>query len=488
MIITLFRAVITFLIQDRYNNKAKYSSDMLVFSAEDILNYINRFFHNYNEIDIKQIQNFIDYFLLDISSNIDYLPRFNNSIESKPLFSYQDKYICSVPLGLVKNIYSILEKEIDSDSSIRDEYFASKGANLENLTRNILTKLFPEADIYQGLEYFASDKKWHEADVIVDLGNYLIIIEAKARKFRSQARQGNQKIFNSSINNIIAEAHEQCRTTYEYIQENDTASFSKHKGKDSFVSFRRNNFIDIFLFTIELENLESITSDIYKTLPIYLSNPILTFSIYDLYIITDVLKSGALFMLYLQQRRQSVHDKQIHTSNELDYLSLFLDHDLRFNEKDENGKIIQNVFINDYSDSLDKYYIEGKRIKVYPTAVGATILFQQLSHYSKKLGFVIEKEFISANIKVQKDILKKIEIIKKKALSDCNAHDCSFLLELGKVGISFFVYKKQCDFTDDAYIKRYVEMKLNQNSVDFWFYVIFTVKPNKVQLINFVRK
>ena len=165
---------------------------MLVFSAEDILNYINRFFHNCNEIDIKQIQNFIDYFLLDISSNIDYLPRFNNSIESKPLFSYQDKYICSVPLGLVKNIYSILEKEIDSDSSIRDEYFASKGANLENLTRNILTKLFPEADIYQGLEYFASDKKWHEADVIVDLGNYLIIIEAKARKFRFMPQFGEK--------------------------------------------------------------------------------------------------------------------------------------------------------------------------------------------------------------------------------------------------------------------------------------------------------
>lgn len=66
----------------------------------------------------------------------------------------------------------------------------------------------------------------------------------------------------------------------------------------------------------------------------------------------------------MQQRRQAVKDKQIHASNELDYLSLFLDKDLKFNENDEAGNPIQNIFINEYSDDLDKSTIlMVKRLK-----------------------------------------------------------------------------------------------------------------------------
>lgn len=486
--IFVFRSAITLLIQDRYESNNTQDGNFLAFSAEELLNIINTFFHSDNLIDISHINNFIKFFRIDSPVQTDYLPRINRLNEVKPIFPYGDKYICSEPLILIKKIFSILEKTFDDNPIEREKYYASKADNLEKLAIKILGHMFPKAEIYQGLEYFASDEKWHENDIIVNLGNYLIIVEAKAKKFRPQARQGNSKIYDSSINNIITEAHDQCKTTYEYIKENKTCSFSKKRGRESVVNIRQADYIDIFLFTVELEDLESITSDIYKTLPIYNENPILTFSIYDLFIIADVLKSGALFMIYLQQRRQAVRDKQIHTSNELDYLSLFLDRDLKFSENDEDGNPIQNIFINEYSDALDKYYIDGKKIESYPLAFGANILFQQLQNFNNRFGLLIEKEFRSANIKMQKDILKKIELIKKKALSDSKAHDFSFLLEEGKVGISFFAYKKQSDFTDENFIRNYAEIKINQTGVTFWFYVVFTIKPNKVQLIDYVEK
>lgn len=486
--IFVFRSAITLLIQDRYESNNTQDGNFLAFSAEELLNIINTFFHSDNLIDISHINNFIKFFRIDSPVQTDYLPRINRLNEVKPIFPYGDKYICSEPLILIKKIFSILEKTFDDNPIEREKYYASKADNLEKLAIKILGHMFPKAEIYQGLEYFASDEKWHENDIIVNLGNYLIIVEAKAKKFRPQARQGNSKIYDSSINNIITEAHDQCKTTYEYIKENKTCSFSKKRGRESVVNIRQADYIDIFLFTVELEDLESITSDIYKTLPIYNENPILTFSIYDLFIIADVLKSGALFMIYLQQRRQAVRDKQIHTSNELDYLSLFLDRDLKFSENDEDGNPIQNIFINEYSDALDKYYIDGKKIESYPLALGANILFQQLQNFNNRFGLLIEKEFRSANIKMQKDILKKIELIKKKALSDSKAHDFSFLLEEGKVGISFFAYKKQSDFTDENFIRNYAEIKINQTGVTFWFYVVFTIKPNKVQLIDYVEK
>ena len=190
-------------------------------------------------------------------------------------------------------------------------------------------------------------------------------------------------------------------------------------------------------------------------------------------------------MIYLNQRRENTLNGKIHASNELDYLSLFLESDLKFQEKDESGHEISEIAIDNYSDVLDKYYIENKKINSYPIAVGANILFQQLKKYDKKLGFVIEKEFLSANIDVQKDILRKIDAIKKRA-SDERGHDCSFLLKEGNVGISFFAYRKEKYFSDDNSIKKYIKLKLMQTKVKFWFYVVFSIKPNKVCLISFL--
>lgn len=481
-----FRNMLTCLIQDRVKEQICINNCMLEFSAKEILHYVNKFYKNDNKIDLIQIENLINYFHLDTSNNNNYLPRINIPIEKKPIFTSNDKFICFNPLILVKNLFGILEYEINKDSVLFDKYSTSKGANLERSAISILQNLFPEADIYQGLEYFASDGKWHETDIIVDLGNYLLIVEAKARKFRSQAKEGNYKIYKSSINKIITEAQEQCKSTYEYILENEISSFFRGKGKEFVLSLNRNNYIDIFLFTVELEILDSITSDLYDTIPIFEKNPIPTFSIYDLYIIADVLKTGSLFLIYLEQRRTALKDKIISSSNELDYLSLFLDRDLKFNKKDEKGNSISVISIGNYSDVLDKYYIENKKINSYPIAKGSNILFQQLRMYDRKLAFVIEKEFISANIEIQKDILRNIEKLKKKTL-DGSRHDCSFFLEDCKIGISFFCYKKRKDFTNFEEIEKYVKYKLKENRVCFWFYVVFSLKPNKVQLIGYVK-
>lgn len=481
-----FRNMLTCLIQDRVKEQICINNCMLEFSAKEILHYVNKFYKNDNKIDLIQIENLINYFHLDTSNNNNYLPRINIPIEKKPIFTSNDKFICFNPLILVKNLFGILEDEIKKDSVLFAKYSTSKGANLERSAISILQNLFPEADIYQGLEYFTSDGKWHETDIIVDLGNYLLIVEAKARKFRSQAKEGNYKIYKSSINKIITEAQEQCKSTYEYILENEISSFSRGKGKEFVLSLNRNNYIDIFLFTVELEILDSITSDLYNTIPIFEKNPISTFSIYDLYIIADVLKTGSLFLIYLEQRRTALKDKIISSSNELDYLSLFLDRDLKFNKKDEKGNSISVISIGNYSDVLDKYYIENKKINSYPIAKGSNILFQQLRMYDRKLAFVIEKEFISANIEIQKDILRNIEKLKKKTL-DGSRHDCSFFLEDCKIGISFFCYKKRKDFTNFEEIEKYVKYKLIENRVCFWFYVVFSLKPNKVQLIGYVK-
>ena len=484
--IVVFRNMLLCLIQDRIKNGTEENECILEFSEKDILNYVNNFYQNDEFVDITEIKKLIEYFILNSSDNDNYLPRKNIDIEKKTIFSSNDKFICFNPLSLVKNLFGILEDEVKKDSILWDKYSISKGLNLEKSAISILQKLFPEADIYQGLEYFDLDEKWHETDIIVDLNKYLLIIEAKSSKFRSQAKEGNYKIYKSSIKKIISDAQEQCKITYEYILKNEVCSFSRGKGKEFILSLKHSDYIDIFLFSVELEILDSITSDIYNTISVYEKNPIPVFSIYDLHIIADVLKSGSLFLIYLEQRRSVIRDKRVSSSNELDYLSLFLDRDLIFNKKDEEGNDITVISIDNYSDVLDKYYIENKKLKSYPIAKGANILFQQLKQYNKTFGLLIEKEFISANLEKQKEILRAIEKIKKKAF-DGNVHDCSFRINNSRIGISFFCYKKENDFKDVDLVKKYVHYKLKDKDIFIWYYVIFTLKPNKVQLMGYVK-
>ena len=43
-------------------------------------------------------------------------------------------------------------------------------------------------------------------------------------------------------------------------------------------------------------------------------------------------------------------------------------------------------------------------------------------------------------------------------------------------------------FINERFIRNYAEIKITQTGVKFWFYVVFTIKPNKVQLIDYVFK
>ena len=88
--IFVFRAAITLLIQDRYENKERLDGSFLAFSEEEILNYINTFYPNYKLIDIRQINNFIDFFRIDSPANTDYLPRITSSKETEKVFPYEN--------------------------------------------------------------------------------------------------------------------------------------------------------------------------------------------------------------------------------------------------------------------------------------------------------------------------------------------------------------------------------------------------------------
>ena len=77
------------------------------------------------------------------------------------------------------------KKNEKEDELLRTEYGKSKGEKFEELVYGIFQTLFNNAEIYHNLTYCTPDKVKHESDVIVDTGNYLLIVEVKLPCFKS---------------------------------------------------------------------------------------------------------------------------------------------------------------------------------------------------------------------------------------------------------------------------------------------------------------
>lgn len=480
--IYLFYLGLISFIHNKYE-KCSTEQNILFFTKEELFAYISE--RSRIEFTMDRFEKLLDYFELKESNNTNFLPRPDNPVSKKPIFKNEDKYICCDPLRLIKNELLIFEDEFKKnqkeDELLRTEYGKSKGEKFEELIYGIFQALFNNAEIYHNLTYCTPDKVKHESDVIVDTGNYLLIVEAKSKSFQEKGKQGNERSYKKSIYNLISDAHEQSKTTYEYIMNNDNAQFNN--GKESLIISKK-NYLDIYLITVELENLDSITSDLYETIEIFEKCPILTFSIYDLYLIFDILEKGSLFLIYLEQRRKCLLEKKIHTSTELDYLSTFLIRDLIFDKRHGFEGNFDMISLSGCSTNIDDYYLQGKKKPQRKIAVGSNIFLKQINDCDGKVGFTIEKEFLTASLKTQKDILNKIRGLQKQA-SKGKSSVFSYILESNTMGISIICYKNETFISSLDTIRYYVEEKKYEYNMNHWAFIGFTLKPYKVKVLYF---
>jgi len=476
----IFNSILKMMTLQRYERHFPLN-EVLAFSIDDIMEVMKKEKPEF-QISVSEIQKLIDYFLLEKSNNRDCIPRYENPVTKKPIFRYGDKYICSDPLRLIKRMPEILESELVTDRNLWDKYTGSRGKALENATVSLLKKVFKNAAVYQNIIFYPEDGKRHETDILIDTGAYLFIVEAKSGRFQEQAKLGNEKIFGISVDKLLQKAHEQCLFAYDYIQKNGKAVFENDEKK---VEIENEKYIKIYMLTVTLENLDKLTSDIYKTVPVHEENPILSFSIYDLFIITDILPTGSELLLYLDCRQKIVKKGIVNSSTELDTLSNFLVMGLQF-ENIPDVKDANIIDITNYSDDIEKYYFgEIRKKPTLSRGVGMNILLLKLYQAESCYADVVGKELLSLKLKRQKDFVNKFDCITKLAIRG-GRHDFSFLVENSTIGVSFFCYSSNKIFDDEKLWKDFAYMHMQKQNTKFWFYVIATAKPSKINLIGYV--
>lgn len=143
------------------------------------------------------------------------------------------------------------------------------------------------------------------------------------------------------------------------------------------------------------------------------------------------------------------------------------------------------ISLSNVSTDIDNYYLNGKKKPVRKMSVGANIFLKQLNDFDGKIGLTIEKEFLSASIKTQKDILSRIQKLKKLATRG-KSSVYSYTLESNKIGISLICYKNDTFISNLNIIKDYVEEKMYEFNIRHWAFIGFTLKPNKIQVLHYI--
>jgi len=275
-------------------------------------------------------------------------------IYNKPLIKVKDKYYLFSVQVLFRNLLDIVETWIESADKayFLDKYLKKRSKYIESATLKYLSNVLKGASVFENV-YYDNDK---ELDGLIIFGNYIFIIEAKAKNFSLSARRGGMERFYSDSKKIIGEAYDQAQRAKKFIMDNPVSIFF-NKHKKEIVRIQRDKITEIFIITSSIKALTGISTDLNflkdKGIIIGKEWPWAIF-INDLRIISEVVQSPSFFIQFLQRRIRANDFHEVFIGDELDLFMYYLNDDLYFEDGKSKGYNMFNLV--GYTETLDRYY------------------------------------------------------------------------------------------------------------------------------------
>jgi hypothetical protein len=275
---------------------------------------------------------------------------------------------------------------------------------------------------------------------------------------------------NFRIKELIHNPHKQCLRAYNFISSVEVSKFYDINGDEIVID--KNKFVNIYLLSLTLENLDSITANIHQINNPTIDKKVYSISLYDFYIISDILRGPSEFFLYLDRRYKSIEKGKIHSYDEIDIFSVFISQGLVLDDFDDMDLIDVTSFSND----IDDYYLFNKHEKDKPKLPINPYIRNLVKQIEDKRieGFIeIGKELISYAYEPQKKIVKSIIRIIKKCKRTGESDFYLFSNE-SKTGITFYlideekmpihILEKKFNYLKDK--------KLLDKNLEKWFLII----------------
>ena len=391
---------------------------------KETLDAINEMFGLEN-FDVYKITNwpikFIDIFSTGIGKetinieSLDFLKiiKIQNIINLKPIIKINDKYYCIRLPRLLDNFDKILLKKLYIDyGKDKQKVIKAFSQNIENYTKEIFFKIFGNNAQYYQNNFYKKNGNTIENDLIIELDNYLFIIEIKSGNFTPDLAYENVDSHIETLNNLVSKAGTQIsKLENELLEKGRIIIYdSNKKHREIKKILDKNKYKKIFKFAITFEGFNEIAARAEKVGIINLNKNIIVCSIDDLEVYGDYFSNQPVnFINYITNRTLATENKLINLNDEFDHLGLYIEYSCYSIFVDELAKDYKNVgmiWFDDFRKPIDNYYngkyynneVEKPKIK-YPTHISNIIDY--LNVHNINHNTIVGNILISYNVETQ---------------------------------------------------------------------------------------
>ena len=359
----------------------KYERDILKYGYEPTEKEMKEFISNiknsdeflneYYNFDLENITNFPKNLLEDLSYKLNENNYFYNNdysgypiielpVFSKPFINIDNKFYTFDYYNLFDNIYRVMQKIIrNKDYSYKDEWMSRQKEVSEKMVEDLFKKLLPNCTTYRSNYYPVNKslKQLNENDLLVIYDDNLIIIEVKAGSYSYRAPILDLDSHINSLKTLVEKAAGQAERTLEYFQSNKNAKIydSNKKDKKEKCEINIDNFNEITLMCITLDNFNEFCAKIEKMKFLNINKNTIAISIDDLRVYSDYFDSPLEFLHYLKQRKIATQNKSLYLNDELDHLGMYIEKP--WYSKSFELEKNRRVLAYGYREALDEYFV-----------------------------------------------------------------------------------------------------------------------------------
>lgn len=345
-------------------------------------------------LDILSYKNGDNSFLLE-NLSIEQFYELHKGINRKPILKLNNNYYYLNIHRLLDNLDRIILKDLYRKNKNDIEIIKKITANTcEKLVGSYIKNIIPSAEVLIS-NYYKSDKKTCENDVLVIFGNYLFIVEVKSGSFTPDVAMNNIESHLNSLKDLIQNADSQANRFMMELEKNNFLNIYESNDKKSPIkkTIKLNDYREIFKMAITLENFNEIEARADKLGILDLNKNIIVCSLDDLKVYSDYFEHNPTqFLHYMTYRRLSTNSVGIELRDELDHLGLYIEHNCypitaKKMIESTKGKV-NGIDWGKIREKLDLYYsgkyIGGKYVVDKPKQINSLRLNELIQFANNK--------------------------------------------------------------------------------------------------------
>jgi SEC-C motif-containing protein len=234
-----------------------------------------------------------------VNANLE-MPGQFNQLQSNPIVLLPDgRYFVPIGFNLSEAIYESPFFWMNADSAYRGEALLHRGRFAEDITANLLRKVFGAANVYTNVEVKQSKARTvTDIDVLAIVGNKAIIAQVKSKRLTELAKLGEEDKLVGDFKLAVQEAYDQGVLCRQAVIGQANKLFVEGK------EIRLNESIDdAYILCVTVDHYPAIMHQLDVYLAKRHDDPFpVAISIFDLDVLTFYLDDPFEFAYYLRQR------------------------------------------------------------------------------------------------------------------------------------------------------------------------------------------